>query len=129
MGGDFLLSANGSFSNARHRRGCDLLGDQEAKRPEIGVVSTLIAALGARRKFFRYATGMTGYAGVLEHAPDRRFGVIPLVLKNINLSATISIRIFIVAEQEAFSGRIIWPLTKGKESTPVPLFVGNGGRI
>ena len=104
------------------------MGDQEAKRPEINVVSTLIAAWAARRKFFRYATGMAGYAGVLEHAPDGRLGVIPLVLKNINFQATISSRIFILAEQEAFSGRNTQSLKKGKESTPVPLLVGKGGR-
>jgi len=104
-------------------------GGPGSKKDRINAVSTLTATGAASRKFFRYAKGMAGYAGVLEHAREGRFGVIPLGLKDVNLPARISIRIFIIAEQEAFNGCITRALKRGRESTPVLLLLGKGRRI
>ncbi len=121
--GDFSFRLPHKFRKLGTEGDVTFFEDREVKRTEINVVANWIAPSSVRRKIFRYATGMGDYADVLEHSYNARFGIIPLVLKDIALAGMQDIRIFMVGQQ-AIGGFITQGSKKGRELTHIMLVGG-----
>jgi len=122
--GDFSFRLPDKFRELGSEGDVTFFVDREVKRTEINVVANWSAPSPARRKIFRYATGMGDYADVLEHSYNARFGIIPLVLKDISLAGMKDIRIFMVGQQQAIGGFITQGNKKGRELTHIMLVGG-----
>ena len=121
--GDFSFRLPDKFRELGTEGDVTFFEDREVKRTEMNVVSKWIAPSPVRRKIFRFATGMGDYADVLEHSYNARFGIIPLVLKDISLAGMKDIRIFVVGQQ-AYCGFITQGNKKGRELTHILLVGG-----
>ncbi|HUI46806.1 MAG TPA: hypothetical protein VL122_12580 [Nitrospirota bacterium] len=121
--GDFSFCLPDKFRELGIEGDVTFIEDREVKRTEINVVAKSIAPSPVRRKFFRHTTGMSDYADMLEYSYNARFGIVPLVLKNIALAGMNDIEIFTVGEQ-AIGGFITQGSKKGRELTHILLVGG-----
>jgi hypothetical protein len=121
--GDFSFRLPDKFRELGAEGDVTFFEDREVKRTEINVVANWTAPYSVRRKIYRYATGMGDYADVLEHSYNARFGIIPLVLKDISLAGMKDVRIFMVGQQK-IGGFITQGSKKGRELTQIMLVGG-----